>query len=83
VREPLQVYLTGEERGLLDRLAEENGVSRAEILRRGLQSYAVEQAKGRSPVLDLARELEGADWPSGSSGRHDELLADTYREESE
>ena len=80
VREPIQVYLTRDERGVLDRLAEELGVSRAEILRRSLQSYAVEQAQGRSPVLDLVREMQGADWPTGG---HDELLADTYREEIE
>jgi hypothetical protein len=80
VREPIQVYLTGDERGVLDRLAEELGVSRAEILRRGLQSYAVEQAQGRSPVLDLVREMHGTDWPIGG---HDELLADAYREEIE
>lgn len=36
VREPIQVYLTPDERSVLDRLAEELDISRAEVLRRGL-----------------------------------------------
>lgn len=37
VREPIQVYLTSYERDLLDRCAAELGVSRSEVLRRGLR----------------------------------------------
>lgn len=37
VREPIQVYLTPAERDVLDRCAAELGVSRSEVLRRGLQ----------------------------------------------
>lgn len=36
VREPIQVYLTAEERARLDRAARELGVSRSEVLRRGI-----------------------------------------------
>lgn len=77
VREPIQVYLTADERGALDRLADELGISRAEVLRRGLESYALSQAKGRSPVFDLMRELSGPDWPA-SAEAHDELLTQIY-----
>ena len=33
VREPIQVYLDADERALLERVARETGLSRAEILR--------------------------------------------------
>ncbi len=38
VREPIQVYLSSEERAELDRAAEELGVSRSEVLRRGVEA---------------------------------------------
>ena len=40
VREPIQVYLTPEERTELDRTARELGVSRSEALRRGIRALA-------------------------------------------
>ncbi len=83
VREPIQVYLTPDERSVLDRLAEELDISRAEVLRRGLVTYAVDQAKGRSPVLSLIKELRGEDWPSDAAERHDELLSQAYCDEVE
>lgn len=36
VREPIQVYLTADERAELDEAASNSGVSRSEILRRGI-----------------------------------------------
>ena len=78
VREPIQVYLTAEERTELDRLANEEGISRAEVLRRGIRSYALECAAGYSPVLDLITELKGNDWPSDVATNHDDHLADAY-----
>ena len=83
MREPIQVYLTADERSVLDRLAEELRISRAEVLRRGLVSYAVYQAKGRSPVLTLIKELRGEDWPQDAAAEHDELLSRAYRDEVE
>ncbi len=38
VREPIQVYLSSQERAELDRAAEELGVSRSEVLRRGIEA---------------------------------------------
>ena len=40
VREPIQVYLSTAEREQLDRVAGRMGVSRSEVLRRGLEEFA-------------------------------------------
>ena len=40
VREPIQVYLSTAERERLDRVAGRMGVSRSEVLRRGLEQIA-------------------------------------------
>ena len=80
VREPIQVYLTTEERSELDRLANDEGISRAEVLRRGIRSYALECAAGDSPVLDLMTELKGKGWPSDIATNHDGFLVDEYRD---
>lgn len=74
------MYLTAEERTELDRLANNEGISRAEVLRRGIRSYALEAAAGESPMLNLIAELRGADWPADMASRHDEHLADAYGE---
>lgn len=42
VREPIQVYLTPEERAELDRAASALGVSRSEVLRRGISAERYE-----------------------------------------
>jgi len=49
VREPIQVYLSTEERAELDRVAQELGVSRSEALRRALLAIAGADA----PLQDL------------------------------
>jgi len=48
VREPIQVYLTSDERDVLDRCAAELGVSRSEVLRRGLQAIGDPAGSGGS-----------------------------------
>lgn len=53
VREPIQTYLTAEERTELDRVAAELGVSRSEALRRGIE------ALGRPRYGGSLRELTG------------------------
>ena len=40
IREPIQVYLSTAERDRLDRVAKRLGVSRSEVLRRGLEEFA-------------------------------------------
>lgn len=66
IREPMQVYITNDERQLLDQVAGAEGISRAEVLRRGLRSYAAGALGMRTPMLDLVRELEEST-PSGRS----------------
>ena len=78
VREPIQVYLSPEDRALLNELAASHGISRAEVLRRGIRSYAVDHSGGRSPVLDLMNDLKGPDWPADAAASHDAYLADAY-----
>jgi hypothetical protein len=52
VREPIQVYLTRQERSELDRVAREMGVSRSEALRRGVRALGSEGYEG--DLQDLA-----------------------------
>ena len=75
VREPIQVYLTADERALLDRAARDTGYSRAEILRRGLRSFLAHEASGASPMLSFLNSFEGQDLPADLAERHDEHLA--------
>jgi hypothetical protein len=82
VRDPIQVYLTAAEREELDRLASVHRISRAEVLRRGIRSFGLESAAGKSPVLDLMSELKGNDWPADLASGHDSHLADAYRRKS-
>jgi hypothetical protein len=79
VREPLQVYLAEEERRLLDQLAREAGVSRAEILRRGIAAVAREREPwDASPVLGFVRRVgtEAERLPPDVASPHDDYLAD-------
>ena len=78
VREPVQVYLAVDDRDLLSRLVAETGLSKAEILRRGIRSFAREQS-GTSPMLGLLAESATAEWPDAVAERHDEVLAESYR----
>lgn len=55
VREPIQVYLSEEERARLDRAAGALGVSRSEVLRRGLEAVSAGSAT-LGPLRDLVSE---------------------------
>lgn len=55
VREPIQVYLDCGERATLDRLARELDVSRAEVLRRGLEAL---QRRGVRTIYDVLDEVQ-------------------------
>ena len=78
VREPVQVYLAPDDRDLLTRLAEETGLSKAEILRRGVRSFARERGVA-SPMLKLAIESDTEGWPHAVAKDHDDVLAALYR----
>lgn len=79
VREPVQVYLASDDSALLSRLAAETGLSKAEILRRGVRSYAREQLGGASPMLRFLAESTPDGWPDDVAAAHDAVLADAYR----
>lgn len=63
VREPIQVYLTREDRELLDRASKASGESRAEILRRGMRQHAMDVLGDEHPMLKFLREMNALDWP--------------------
>jgi Arc/MetJ-type ribon-helix-helix transcriptional regulator len=86
VREPIQTYLTADERADLDRVAAELGVSRSEALRRGIRAL---QRRGSSVALaDLVDEglvtpaaaRLGDPPPSAPVASLDELLAELARD---
>jgi len=79
VREPIQIYVAAEERQLLDALALDTGLSRAEILRRGLKIFASQRASEPGPMQRVLESLQDADWPADIARDHDRHLADTYR----
>ncbi len=78
VREPVQVYLAPDDSELLNRLVGETGLSKAEVLRRGVRSFAREQS-GESPMLRFATEGSSASWPAGVAKEHDSVIAKTHR----
>jgi hypothetical protein len=84
VREPVQLYVSGDERRLLDRMAIESGLSRAEVLRRGLKLFAREQPAENNPMVAFMREMRGSDWPADIGRRHDahleEAILDTHED---
>lgn len=64
VREPIQVYLTEDERAELDAVATRLGVSRSEVLRRGIDALGgTDRAAG--PLSDLV----GRGWVTGATRR--------------
>ncbi len=87
VREPVQVYLTRQDRALLDRVAQKAGLSRAEVLRRGLRRIGAEVLAEESPVLALLDDMAAEDWPATMPGdvaeRHDRYLVESYTDTHE
>jgi len=83
VREPVQVYLESPDRALLERAAVATGLSRAEVLRRGLHRFAAELLADESPALAFLESAASAtprSTPSDVAARHDEYLADWERD---
>ena len=79
VREPVQVYLAGPDRVLLDQVSSKTGLSRAEVLRRGVRRMAAEVLGDSSPMLSFIREQAESEWPadvpSDAAERHDQHVA--------
>ena len=57
VKEPIQVYLAPEDRALLDGAARVSGLSRAEVLRRGIRAVSGELMGDQHPMLKFMREM--------------------------
>lgn len=78
VREPFQVYLDPADRTLLDDMAERTGLSRAEILRRGLRRVAgdlLEEKERGSAFEHLVGALgDDSSLPTDLTERHDAYL---------
>ena len=78
VREPVQVYLDDADRGLLEELTGRTGLSRAELLRRGIRTLADSLLSEGKPG-DSLDALIGAlgddpDLPTDLAARHDRYL---------
>lgn len=82
VREPVQVYLAQPDRTLLNLAAKKAGVSRAEVLRRGLRRIGADILSDESPMLRLLDTMAAAPSPTGGPTdiaiRHDDYLAEAY-----
>lgn len=77
VREQAVVYMSASDRELLERLAEETGLARTELFRRGLRRLAEELLEERAPgssVDYLTGIADATDAPSDLSERHDDYL---------
>lgn len=85
VREPVQVYLDAQDLDLLNRLGDQTGLTKAELLRRGLRRLAGDKLTERKPgwSFDLLIGALGDGEPTDLSVRHDEYLygpdADAYK----
>ncbi len=77
VREPVQVYLEADDSSLLARLAASSGLSKAEVMRRGMRAFAREQDV-ESPMLRFVTEGGTGNWPAGVAAAHDAVLAESY-----
>jgi len=78
VREPVQVYLDPADRSVLEEVAERTGLSRAEILRRGLRRVADDLLTEHEPGSAF-EHLVGAlgddpSLPADLAARHDHYL---------
>lgn len=77
VREQAVVYMSASDRELLERLAEQTGLARTELFRRGLRRLAEDLLPERGPgsSLDYLTGIAGeTDAPADLSERHDEYL---------
>ncbi|HEX6806746.1 MAG TPA: ribbon-helix-helix domain-containing protein [Gemmatimonadaceae bacterium] len=78
VREPIQIYMEPEERELLDSLAADTRLPRAEILRRGLKMFAADRAGELGPMQRLLQSLQDSEWPADVAREHDAHLASAH-----
>ena len=78
VREPIQVYLDGRDRALLDALAKRENLPRSEVLRMALRRLGAGVAEGSvGGIAGLTGALAGTSAPKDLAARHDEYLYST------
>ena len=82
VREPVQAYLAPEDATLLARLADASGLSKAEVLRRGIRAFAREQDTV-SPMLAFITDQPASHWAPPEPGSVDDRLAQAYGDGAE
>lgn len=64
--EPVQVYLSGPDRARLTRLTNELGISKSEVLRRGLEALEAQRERARGPrVGPPIPTYNGGGFPAG------------------
>ncbi len=85
-REPFQVYLDPADRTLLHDVAERTGLSRAEILRRGLRRVAgdllEEEEPGSAFELVVGALADAPSLPTDLAERHDAYLYGDHDDEA-
>ena len=69
---PFQVYLDRSDQALLERLAAQLGLSKAETVREALKRLALELSGTEDPLLGLIGGLDDPAVPADLSTRHDE-----------
>lgn len=69
--ETLRVYLSAEDAALLERLTAEMGLSKTDVLRRGLRALA--QKRADLPLRRFLTESAQGDWPSGIADAPDDV----------
>lgn len=77
VREQVVVYLDARDRALLEALAEETGLPRTELFRRGLRRLAEDSKAGKRRGSALAHLIATAAedaFPADVAAQHDEYL---------
>ena len=78
VKEPVQVYLDHADRELLEEMARQTALPRAELLRRGLRKLGdsiLSGQKAGSSLESLVGSLDGvSDLPADLAERHDDYL---------
>ena len=75
IKEPIQVYLDGRDRALLDDLSRREKLPRSEILRMALRRLGAGVAEGRADGMAvLTGSLAGTAAPKDLAERHDEYL---------
>jgi hypothetical protein len=75
IREPIQVYLDGRDRALLDDLSKREKLPRSEILRMALRRLGASVAEAPGDGIGaLTGALSGTAAPRDLAERHDEFL---------